>query len=33
MQYLPFNGGDGKGIGHARGPDPFGMVWEFPFRF
>jgi len=31
--YVPRNGGDGKGIGHARGPDPFGMVWAFPFRF
>ena len=23
--YLPFNEGDGKGIGHARGPDP--LAW------
>ena len=33
MHIFPSTVGDGKGIGHARGPDPFGMVWAFPFRF
>jgi hypothetical protein len=31
--YLPFTPGDGKEIDHARGPDPFGMVWHSPSAF
>jgi hypothetical protein len=31
--YLPFTEGDGKGISHARDPDPFGMVRHSPSVF
>ena len=33
MHIFPSPTGDRKGIGHARGPDPFGMVRHSPSAF